>query len=309
MSFASEAGVVPRFSVVLCTRNPRRDYLDRVLAAIDGLTGTMSRELVVVDSDSSPALQERGISWPQATRIVRLGEPGIARARAAGVRAAKGNWIVFVDDDNVVDPDYLERAEEVIGRHPQLVLFCGRITGEFEQPPPPWLEKFKRQLAIIDFQSDSWASEWIPGKVPCWTAGMCVRRDIVTEYCDELSADPFVLAFATRVEDVFLVMTTVAKGHCAGLFRGLHLRHLIPPERMTVRYLCKIVHETAYNMTVLRCRKGGAGIRDLLRPIRSAAVATFRHGCSPEGQISRAAAWADVRGALACMRPERRRSL
>jgi glycosyltransferase involved in cell wall biosynthesis len=234
------------------------------------------------------------------TRFVRVEQPGVARARIAGARAAMCEWVVFVDDDNVLDTDYLERAAEVIACHPDVVLFCGRITGVFEQIPPLWLHDFFRQLAIINVEKDSWASSWEPAKVPCWTAGMCIRRDVLTAHFDEVESDPFAVA-QTRVEDVYLVMRTVERGFTAGLFRALHLRHLIPPERMTPEYLCRITDETAYNMTVLRCRATGPSIRDLLRPLKEAAVATFRHGWTPAGRIGRAAAFASFRGAWSCM--------
>lgn len=79
-------------------------------------------------------------------------------------------------------------------------------------------------------------------------------------YCDEIHNDSFPTTIRTRVEDCHLVMRTLAKGHLAGLFRSLHLRHLIPEERMTPEYLCGIVYETAYNVTALRCRADGRGI-------------------------------------------------
>jgi hypothetical protein len=209
---------------------------------------------VIVDSGSTPPLVQRDWQLPPGTRIVRVDEPGVGRARVAGARAASGEWIVFVDDDNVLDADYLTEAEGVIARHPDIALFCGRISAEFEEPPPPWVLRFKRQLAIIDFDEDSWARYWDPAKIPCWTAGMCIRSDIMNMYCDEIQKDAFATAL-TRVEDVYLVMRTVAKGHLAGLFRGLHLRHLIPKNRMTQEYLCGIVYETGYNVTVLRWRR------------------------------------------------------
>lgn len=303
---APESQPALRYSIVLCTRNPRSDYLARVLAAIGSLADTAKRELVVVDSASTPPLGDRDIPWPRNTRIVRLAEPGIARARAAGVRAAWGIWIVFVDDDNVLDTDYLERADEVIAKYPDIALFCGRISGEFEQPPPDWLKRYYRQLAIIEIRRDTTATAWIPDNIPCWTAGMCVRRDIALDFCNHIASDPFALEISTRVEDVYLIMHTVGNGHMAGLFRALHLRHLIPPERMTVAYLRKIVTETAYNMTVLRCRESGASFRDILRPLKNAATATLGHGWSRDGQIARAAAIADIRGALACAWPRPR---
>lgn len=291
----------PRFSIVLCTRNPKPEYLGRVLAAIDGQTvPTAEREVVVVDSASHPPLSDREITWPAGTRIEPLDQPGVARARIAGVEAVRGDWIVFVDDDNVLDSDYLEQASAIIARHPDIALFCGRISGEFEAPPPEWLGDFYRQLAIIDFPQDSWANKWDPAKIPCWTAGMCIRSDVAKAYCDHVRNDPFVVAIKTRTEDVYLVMHTVMNGHTAGLFHRLHLTHLISRDRMTVDYLCRIARETGFNMTVIRSRMQRLSWRDFLRPVKNSLLATMKYGWSPRGRITRAATGGDFWGAVDC---------
>lgn len=292
----------PRFSIVICTRNPREAAFRRVLAAIEAQTfPATERELIVVDSSSSPNLRDRDLPWPAGVRFVRLEQSGIAKARVAGVQAAKGDWIVFVDDDNVLDADYLEQAAEIMRLRPDVRLFCGRISGEFESQPPEWLREFHRQLAIIDFREDTSASRWEPEKIPCWTAGMCVRTCVVRTHFEEAMTDPFFMAIQTRVEDVYLVMRAVQKGHTAGLFRKLHLTHLIPTNRMTPTYLGRIAHETSFNMFVLRWRDQGLSWRDFLRPVKAASIATLRHGWSPRGRIARAAAAGECCGAFHCL--------
>lgn len=291
----------PRFSVVVCTRNPREAAFRRVLEAIQTQTlPATERELVVVDSCSTPALRDRDLPWPEGVRLVRLEQPGIARARAAGVQATVGDWNVFVDDDNVLDADYLEQAAAIIQTRPDVALFCGRISGEFDGLPPEWLRYFHRQLAIIELSEDSWASHWEPEKIPCWTAGMCVKRDVALAHFNETHADPFILAL-NRAEDVYLVMQTVGKGKTAGLFRALHLTHLVPQDRMTPAYLARIARETGFNMMVIRWRNQGLSWRDFLLPLKTALLVTLGHGWSPRGRIARAAAAGDFLGAVYCL--------
>jgi len=290
---------VKLFSIIICSRNPREDFIRRTLQAIREQTlDNRHWELVIVDSASNPPLEQRGLPVPDGTRFIRVDEPGIARARMNGTFAASGEWIVFVDDDNLLDCNYLEKSLEVIDERPEIALFCGRISPEFQSPPPEWLKLFHRQLAIIDFASDSWAREWDPARIPCWTAGMCIRRHVAMSFFQNVQNDPFVIAIKTRVEDVYLVMETVRKGNEAGLFCRLHLRHLIPTERMTPEYLSRVVAETAYNVTILRRRESTAGIRDFLRPMKQAIMATWKHGISPTGRIMRAAAFSDLQGEL-----------
>src|SRR5687768_16787095 len=70
-------------SVIICSHNPRREYLDRVLGALRGQTLPQSQwEVLVVDSASREPLQERvGLEWHPSARIVREDEPGLTRAR------------------------------------------------------------------------------------------------------------------------------------------------------------------------------------------------------------------------------------
>jgi len=292
----------PTFSIVICSRNPRGDSIARVLESVRQQSPAAPQsELVVVDSNSSPPLEARSLPVPAETRFVRVEEPGIFRARMAGVSAARGEWVVFVDDDNVLDRDYLEQAAKVIHRLPDIGLFCGRISGEFERPPPAWLEPFYRQLAIIDFTQDSWAREWDATRVPYWTAGMVIRRQIAKEHFDLIAIRPFVTFVMNRCEDVLLVMHTLKAGHLAGLFTALHLRHLIPKERLTVDYVKHISCETAYNMTRIRCSEFGVTVRDFLRPLKNVVLAC-RFGIGPRLRIAQAVAWSDLRAAIDALR-------
>ena len=47
-------------------------------------------------------------------RIVREEKLGLTHARVRGFQEAKGEIVVMVDDDNVLKPDYLERAVEIL---------------------------------------------------------------------------------------------------------------------------------------------------------------------------------------------------
>ena len=50
------------------------------------------------------------ISWHPNGRHVREDELGLTPARLRGVAEAVAELLVFVDDDNILDPDYLEQA-------------------------------------------------------------------------------------------------------------------------------------------------------------------------------------------------------
>ena len=99
----------PAVSVVLCTWNPRREILSRVLESLARQTLAAAEwELVVVDNASYPPVE---VALPAGCEIQcrKVVEPvvGLAAARIRGIREARGELLVFVDDDNVLDADYL----------------------------------------------------------------------------------------------------------------------------------------------------------------------------------------------------------
>ena len=54
-----------------------------------------------------------------------------------------GEILIFVDDDNVLDPNYLSRAAQLASNWPILGAWgAGLILPEFEVEPPPHLKEF-----------------------------------------------------------------------------------------------------------------------------------------------------------------------
>ncbi|MFQ1003277.1 HAD-IIIA family hydrolase [Modestobacter sp. SSW1-42] len=86
-----------------------RPSLDVLLDALASSTGPRPAELVLVDDrpTGEPLRPERPGLPP--VRVVRTGGGGPARARNLGWRTARTEWIAFLDDDVVPDPDWYER--------------------------------------------------------------------------------------------------------------------------------------------------------------------------------------------------------
>ncbi|MGY1609123.1 MULTISPECIES: HAD-IIIA family hydrolase [unclassified Geodermatophilus] len=86
-----------------------RPSLDVLLDALAAAPGPRPAELVVVDDrPAGPPLAVERPGLPPV-RVVRTGGGGPARARNLGWRTARTEWIAFLDDDVVPDPDWYER--------------------------------------------------------------------------------------------------------------------------------------------------------------------------------------------------------
>ena len=118
-------------SVIICTHNPREDFLRRTLAALRAQTLPTTRwELLLIDNASEKSLSALwDLSWQPNARHLRENELGLTPARLCGIREAKGELLVFVDDDNILASDYLAATAELFSKRADLGVASGRSWG------------------------------------------------------------------------------------------------------------------------------------------------------------------------------------
>src|SRR5262245_14202970 len=108
------------YSIIICSHNPRPDYLRRTLSALEQQTLARERwELMLIDNASNERLADVwDLTWHPNGRHLHEGELGLTRARLRGIKEARGDILVFVDDDNALASDFLERIEPIPQRYP-----------------------------------------------------------------------------------------------------------------------------------------------------------------------------------------------
>lgn len=86
-------------------------------------------EAIVVDDGSEPPVAAGSFedAFGERVRVVRHATPqGVPRAKNAGIRLARGEIVLLLDDDDLLLPEALARISEAYGRHPDLdCLFLG----------------------------------------------------------------------------------------------------------------------------------------------------------------------------------------
>jgi GT2 family glycosyltransferase len=130
------------YTVALCTHN-HVDRLERTLADLSNLHSPKAAwELLIIDNasrDATPELLARHV-WPSSwqTRVVREEKLGLSHGRNRAIAEADGEYIIFMDDDETADPDWLCAYERLI-QSKQPDAFGGRIQVLFEDDRPAWL--------------------------------------------------------------------------------------------------------------------------------------------------------------------------
>ena len=132
-------------SVAICTWN-RRDLLDQTLSGMEKMPiGNLQWELLVIDNGSSDGTADLVTQWIQrgSLPIRYVLEPtlGVSHARNRALREARADWLLFADDDVLVDPDWLSAFKAATERHPNAGAVGGRVDPWFVETPDPEVSK------------------------------------------------------------------------------------------------------------------------------------------------------------------------
>lgn len=252
-------------SVLICSHNPRGEYLTRVLEAVRQQTFERSKwELLLIDNASSRPLREvYDLSWHSSGRHLLVDKLGKTHALLRGIKEAQSEILVIVDDDNVLAPDYLENVFTMFEENSHLGVIGGVIEGEFEVEPPIWSLPYLHYLAIVD-KGDRPLHALTPGMdfyIPPG-AGMGIRKTVAEYYAQQIKADPVRQGLdpvgdkLSRAGDTDLALCAFEVGFARGYYPQLKLKHLISRDRLEPEYLERLIEGSTYSVTLLSLIKG-----------------------------------------------------
>lgn len=120
-------------------------YVARAISSALGQT-LPPREIVVVDDgsrDAGPAIVEHMSSIDPRIRLIRQANAGPSAARNLGIAKARGEWIAFLDADDVLLPRHLERASRLAALHPEADV----LAAAYREVPEGFQDEVARSLA------------------------------------------------------------------------------------------------------------------------------------------------------------------
>lgn len=144
----------PSFSIVVPLFDTPSTFFDDMVASM--LAQTYARwELVLVDGNDDPFLIPSLLEQhdDERVRLLRLeGNRGIVGNTNAGIEAATGDYVGFLDQDDLLEPDALFRYAEAVRAHGQLdVIYCDEDA--FCEPgaffAPSFKPDFDRDLLYV----------------------------------------------------------------------------------------------------------------------------------------------------------------
>lgn len=251
-------------SVILCTHNPRQSYLQRTLEALRQQSLPFSEwEFLLIDNRSEMSLADNlDLSWQGSAQVIREEKLGLTPARLRGIQESRGDLLVFVDDDNVLDANFLEEARRIAKERPFLGSWSGQCRPGFDEQPPEWTRQYWGNLAIREFDTDRWSNlPRLPATMPCG-AGLCIRHEVAQRYLQMHDSGQRGFQFDRTGDSLVsggdndLAACACDVGLGVGLIASQGLTHLIPPERLTLDYLCRLAEGIQFSSTLLDAERG-----------------------------------------------------
>jgi glycosyltransferase involved in cell wall biosynthesis len=295
-------------SVIICAHNPRPDYFRRVLTALrDQTLSATNWELVLVDNACDmPLALTWDISWHPNARHIREDELGISVARRRGMQEASADLLIFVDDDNVLERNYLLHAVSIRKDWPILGVWgSGATIPEFERQPSEYFAPIVPYLALRECSSPQWSNVFPCVSATPWGAGMCLTRNVAGAYRDY--NDESSIQMTSRKgkkslmcgEDLEICYVACKLGAGMGIFPQLKLTHLIPKERVSKEYLLKLYEGARASIMLLVYKRTRIAPQFPLWPL--GLLDTLKHLVTERG-IHRHMYLANVRAAFAARR-------
>ena len=227
-------------TVGICTWN-RASILEKCLKQLQCLVipDSVSWELIVVNNNSTDHTRELLNEYSDRLPLRTIFEPrqGKSHALNTAISQAQGEWILWTDDDVLVDPNWLVAHLEAIEKFPQSRFFGGPIRPLLESCPPAWIvtswQFISNAFAELDLGSE--VLELDPHQ-HAFGANFAIQTEIQRQFKFDTSLGR-VAENQIRCEETELQLRLMSQGIRGFWNPTAVVQHIIPSERMTHNYI------------------------------------------------------------------------
>ena len=229
-----------KFSVAICTYN-RAEMLRQALISVCSVDYPLDAlEIMVIDNNSTDHTQEvvEEICKSAECLIRYVHEPnqGISAARNRALSEFRGEYLLFTDDDVLVEPNWITEMEKTFTRSGALCV-GGRVFLQWNFPKPEWLHpKLEYALSFVDFGEQD--IELVPPHAAV-TANAGFHRSVFERYGrfnEELGAKKEDFMRGEDTEFVRRIQREPGKVYYSA--RAV-VHHVVLPERATKEWFLK----------------------------------------------------------------------
>lgn len=234
-------------SVVICCYNSAC----RIQLALEYLSrqktdNNLAWEIILVNNNSTDNTVEiANQTWQSfknkiALHVIAEPRAGLSNAREAGIKAANHDVIIFCDDDNLLEENYVQHAFDLVETTGKLGygIWGGKTIAYFDETTkvPAWFEEQKGNY-VVGEQAENTGDISKRGYV--WGAGMIIVKSLYLKLINER----FPVLLKDRTGEILssggdseLSLRSLIAGYNLYYDRSLILHHYIPRSRLTKSY-------------------------------------------------------------------------
>src|SRR5215471_2854845 len=231
-------------TVAICTFN-RAESLRRTLDSLIAMQipDACRWEVVVVNNNSRDHTDEVVNRFRELLPIRLRFEPrpGLSNARNRAMDAARGEYILWTDDDVIVDAGWLAAYMSSFRRWPEAAVFGGRITPIYEEPVAKWVKQsealLKGPYGVRDFGNNILPLSVAEDRLP-FGANFAIRtsEQRAFRYDPDLGVGPKRRRAGEEIDVVSRILQSGATGYWLPTAR---LWHFITKEMQTIRHIAR----------------------------------------------------------------------
>ncbi len=229
-------------------------------------------EIIVVDNTTIPTPELASLCDSVQPLMCYIHEPrsGLHNARHAGARAAKGDILVYADDDVTCDANFLTEILKPYS-DPEVGCVGGKILPAWEVAPPEWTNIFPKSfLSILDDNDGPKEVQWIYG------CNFSIRKKLLFEV-GGFNPDSFgnrKMWWCRGDGEIGLLRKVRAAGGKVIYNPAAVVWHFIPKERLTVEYFRERAFKAGVETSFSKHHYGKDSVA-IGKLLRSAGVSSF----------------------------------
>ena len=148
----------PRISIIIPCYN-HGQYIREAISSVEKCTDKSLYEIIIVNDGSTDAftIEEMGRLANDGYHVINQINQGLGRTRNNGIKAAKGQYILPLDSDNRIRPEYIYESIKILDTHPEIAMVYGDAQFFGDKDKRHVIGEFNLQNMMVENQIDACA--------------------------------------------------------------------------------------------------------------------------------------------------------
>jgi glycosyltransferase involved in cell wall biosynthesis len=148
----------PRISIIIPCYN-HGQYVREAISSVEKCREKSLYEIIIVNDGSTDTftIEEMGRLANDGYHVINQGNQGLGRTRNNAIKAANGEYILPLDSDNRIRPEYIYESIKILDAHPDIAMVYGDAEFFGDKSKRHVVGEFNLQNMMVENQIDACA--------------------------------------------------------------------------------------------------------------------------------------------------------